>query len=320
MHATLKILPILLIAACVPVSKVSDQLSRLQPKPAEKATPTTLEEMATFAPAGYARLLNDRPYGFRFSVPGEPVRRGQRSERYEVRSADCAGTDCGNPRYRSEIRSTGDARTFLRDDTWFGWSFYNANIPSFSRRDALKTVYGQWKLDGSIPAAIRVIQIGQGEGNWTTCDPAVCQRTQDAGRDVVLQLDDMRQANNWGEAQNDGYICKLFSMEASRGTWVDLVINSNFAPDHTGFVRAWVNGDLVCNYQGAVAPTQPKTRSADPNHRRGIYVSYTTRWDTARKGAPRPTMVAYYDEYLSGTKREDVDTRLRIAANKPPVD
>lgn len=56
------------------------------------------------APRGYQ--LNETPHshGFRYTKPGEPVRRGERAERFEVRHGDCGGTDCGAPRYRSEIR------------------------------------------------------------------------------------------------------------------------------------------------------------------------------------------------------------------------
>ena len=37
-------------------------------------------------------------------MSGEPVRRGATAERYELRDGDCAGSDCGTPWYRTEIR------------------------------------------------------------------------------------------------------------------------------------------------------------------------------------------------------------------------
>lgn len=314
-------LPILLLTACVPVSKVADSLSSIQLPTLGQSNPSTPSKQKIFSPARYARLLNDTIYGFRFSESGEPVRRGTTAERFEVRDGDCSGSDCGNPRYRSEIRE--DERrlgSLLQQDTWFGWSFYNESIPTLPRSAALKPVFGQWKVDGQVPPAIRVIQIGMGDGNWNSCDPAICNRSSDTRKDVVLQLDDMQRTRNWGALQNEGYICKLFSMADNQGKWVDLVINTNFAADNSGYVRAWVNGEQVCNYTGRVIATTPAVRRFQPNHRRGIFVSYTKRWDDTRPGQPKPTMIAYYDEYLAGPTRESVDTRLREANGQSPKD
>jgi len=266
------------------------------------------------APEGYARLLNTTPYGFRYSVDGEPVRRGLVSERFELRSDECSGSDCGNPRYRSEIRmEKGTNRAKLGKDNWYGWSFYNANVSSYPRDVALKTVFGQWKVDGDVPPAIRILQIGRGEGDWANCDPRVCTPSSDGSKDVVLQLDDMQQAMGWGAAQNEGYICRLFSMDAAKGKWTDIVINTNFSNSSDGYLRAWVNGELACDYKGRVMATTDRASRVRPNHRRGIFVSYTERWDNVQKSRPKPTMVVYYDEFLSGNSREEVDTRMRAA-------
>jgi hypothetical protein len=57
---------------------------------------------------GAERLLSPAPHNFRQGVyrQGDPVRRGDRSERFELRHGDCGGSDCKNPRARAEIELT----------------------------------------------------------------------------------------------------------------------------------------------------------------------------------------------------------------------
>ena len=60
--------------------------------------------MADRAPRGYTLLQSNPTHSFRYSQPGEPVRRGKLSERFEIRDGFCYGTDCARDRLRSEIR------------------------------------------------------------------------------------------------------------------------------------------------------------------------------------------------------------------------
>lgn len=269
------------------------------------------------APRGYERLLSDSDHGFAYVTAPEPVRRGARSERFELRDGDCAGSDCPNGRSRTEIRQTSGGLALGRE-TWIGWSFYNATIPSYPRASALKTVFGQWKQNGDQPAALRIQQIGRGEANWAACDRAVCTRPDSPSADVVIDLEALASARNWGPAQNNGYVCALFSMEAQRGQWVDIVLHSNFSAGADGFINAWVNGTQVCRYRGPVIADTAWGGSLE--HRRGIFVNFSDRWNTTRPGQPKPTLVAYYDEYRTGQQQEDVDTRLRQDADTRPTD
>ena len=275
-------------------------------------------------PKGYARLYSPAPQAFRYSQGAEPVRRGAVSERFELRDRDCGGTDCGNFRARAEIaqdRTVTQAR--LDRDIWYGWSFYNATMGAVTRETSLGTVLGQWKLEGDQPSSFRLVQVAKGENDLARCNPAVCtQGAGGAGDDVMLELDEMAQAMRWGAAQNQGRICRLFNLEANRGRWVDLVVNTNFGTDGYGYVRVWVNGELRCNYQGQVvsAPAARAASSAGPTDRRGIFNSYTERWTKAFGARPKPTMVAFYDEFVSGPSRAHVDPRLRAARGLPPVD
>jgi len=252
---------------------------------------------STSAPRGYERLQSTAPHAFRFAAPGELVRRGNRSERYELRSGDCGGSDCGAPRYRAEVRempATNKAR--VGADIWYGWSFLNQNVATLPANQSLGLVFGQWKLSGEQPAAFRLIQSG---GN------------------IVAQLDDMRTNAGLKPAE----VCILFNLDQARGKWVDLVVNTNFAADTTGYLRIWVDGVPRCNYSGRlIADPSVRLNSVGPTARRGIFASSTLRWDRTQGAAPKPTMTVFYDEFLVGKTRGDVDTMLREAGGQPPKD
>jgi hypothetical protein len=273
-------------------------------------------------PDGFELLFSPAPHAFTIATTPQPVRRGAQSERYELRDADCGGSDCGNYRARAEISEIRDQVAARLDrDFWIGWSFYNENIGSVTRETSLNSVFGQWKLAGEQPSIFRFVQTPMGDGNWGTCNTAYCNRGGAATDDVVVQLDEIRQAMNWGDAQNNGNICRLWGMEANRGRWVDVVVNTNFGTDGYGYLRIWVNGEMKCNYTGQlVSAERARTPVLGPSNRRGIFASYTQRWTEYQGAAPKPTMLAYYDEYLTGLSRGEVDTRLREANGLPPVD
>lgn len=273
-------------------------------------------------PKGYARLYSPAPHAFRHTAEGEPVRRGKKAERFELRDQDCGGSDCGNFRARAEIAQNKAAtKARLDRDIWYGWSFYNSTMGAVSRDQSLGTVLGQWKIEGDQPSTFRLVQVAKTEDSIARCDPAVCTKGGGAGDDVMLELDEMAQAMGWGAGQNEGRICRLFSLEANRGRWVDLVVNTNFGTDSYGYLRVWVNGELRCNYQGqVVSASAARAGTGGPTDRRGIFTTYTQRWARAFGAQPKPTMVAYWDEFLSGASRADVDTRLRAAQSLPPVD
>jgi hypothetical protein len=269
---------------------------------------------AATPPEGYARLFSPAPHAFRHSAAGEPVRAGRVSERYELRDGDCGGSDCGAARARAEIAQVpGSAGAALDRDIWYGWSFHNATIGSVTRDRWLGTVIGQWKAEGEAPAIFRLVQVPADEDGFARCDPGICTGGSSAAEDVVIELDAMAAAYGWGAAQNQGRICRLFGMEANRGRWVDLVVNTNFGTDGFGYLRVWVNGALRCSYQGQLVPPGTAKGGAGPLVRRGIFNSYMERWNRTQGGAPKPTLIAYYDEFRTGASRAEVDPGLRTA-------
>ena len=272
-------------------------------------------------PAGYIRLLSPALHNFRMgrADAGDPVRSGTTSERFELRDGDCGGSDCDQPRSRAEIRATDKAsKARIGQDIWYGYSFYNATVPSFQRDNSLRLVFGQWTLGGTHRPIFRFIQLGRDEGNFAGCDPSVCVGPNTTRGDIVVQLADIAQANGWGEAQNDGYICRLFDMLEQRGKWVDITLNTNFSAGADGYLRIWVNGQLACNYSGPLSSQTTLSAATNPHHRRGIFSSWNKRWKAATNGAEQPQLVVYYDEFRSGSSFADVDVRHRLVFSDAP--
>jgi len=263
----------------------------------------------------------DHNFRYVFADHHAPTRRGSRSERFELRDGDCGGSDCGNPRYRTEIQMpTKSNPAKVGKDIWYGWSFLNSGVPSFTRKDSLRLVFGQWGMLGGATPAIRLIQLGKDEGNWAACQNTTCAGSVINHGDVAIQLADMNRAFSWGKGKNEGYVCRLFEMQDQQNRWVDLVMNTNFSDREGGYLRIWVNGELRCNYSGPIVSPDSLLKGSKPGHRRGIFSSYTERWTKTHGAKPKPTLVVHYDEFAVGFSRSQVDPALREQANKPAID
>lgn len=273
--------------------------------------------------AGAKRLMSPAPHHFRQATLslGDPVRRGSTSERYELRDGDCDNGDCSKPRARAEIQLDQDVHpSAIGQDIWYGYSFFNATVPAFDKENSLRLVFGQWTMGGKAKPIFRFIQLGHDESDFTACRRETCQtRNRDAG-DLVVQLEDIAKANSWGDAENDGYVCRLFDLEKNRGKWVDLMINTNYSTGADGYLRVWVNQRLMCNYNGPLVSPASVAAADAPKHRRGIYSSWNKRWRQSQGTRPHPALVVYYDEFRVGQKMSDVDVRQHDAAGLKPVD
>lgn len=258
------------------------------------------------APRGYQLLQSNPNHSFRYSQSSEPVRRGKRSERFEIRDGFCYGTDCARDRLRSEIRIPKNRDRVLKgQDTWFGWSFRVESFSSQLRRDGVYPFLGQWKTaPENSPTLYLVMGGGGGSGS------------------VYLSLGDMAKRNNQVvSGAKWGHVCKnLFTIEQAKKQWIDIVINTNFSDKSDGYVRAWISGRLACDYKGQIVATKTSEDYLGPNHRRGIYIGNMSRWRAANGDKPLPPVIVYYDEFLIGKSREEVDTRMIEARGDPAVD
>ncbi|MEM9248569.1 MAG: heparin lyase I family protein [Pseudomonadota bacterium] len=295
------------LAACVPLD-----VSRSAP------------DAILFEPEGaYARLFSPARHNFRYTLETsrEPVRRGARAERFELRNGDCGGTDCGNDRARAEIHQTSPReKAQIGQERWYGWSFYNGTVPALPENESLRLVFGQWTVGGGVPPAIRLIALSDGEGDWEACDPRICAGPSRGSGGVVAPLMDVSRARDAGPAANEGYICNVFDLDATRRQWLDLVLHTNFSAGPDGFLRIWVDGELRCAYQGPIVSERSVAEGSAVEVRRGVFASYTKRWEARRGDTPWPTMVVYYDEFSTGARRSDVDVAMREANGRRPLD
>ena len=272
-------------------------------------------------PDGSDLLMSPAAHNFRQGAisAGDPVRRGAISERFELRDGDCGGSDCTNPRARAEIElETDTLRGKIGEDSWYGWSFYNATVPAFSKENSLRLVFGQWTVGGGNDPIFRFIQLGTGEGDFAKCDPRLCNTRNTTSGDLVVQLSDIAKARNWGAEENNGYVCRLFDLTARKGQWVDIMVNTNFSASDDGYLRIWVDQRLVCNYSGPLVSATSVLSGREIRHRRGIFSSWTKRWAQSEGDRAKPQLIVYYDEFRSGRRLSDVDiTQLQASAVRP---
>lgn len=282
-------------------------------QPADPLQQTIKSNPEYAPPPGFNRALSPKLHNYirAFASQGQPVRFGLYSERYELREGDCDITDCSQPRGRAEIqREPGSIQANIGEDIWYAWSFYNQSIPSFTAKNSLRLVFGQWTMGGGRPAIFRLMQVTPDEVNFGSCDPSVCSNIIPVQGDVVVQLDDIAKTYKWGASQNNGNICRLFDMRAQQGKWVDLTVNTNFSTGADGYLRIWVNGQLVCSYSGPLVSQASAFERADskPEHRRGIFSTWLNRWKAATGGAAIPNLVVYYDGFRYGRSFAEVNT------------
>jgi len=257
------------------------------------------EVTAEKAPRGYEHNNTPHKHGFRYSKSGEPVRRGKRAERYELRFGDCANNDCPNGRFRSEAKEKKvSTKAKVNRNTWIGWSFHVQAMPNFTARDHFYPFFGQWKIGWDSPPVATFLMHQKGNSNTF----------------YVSLLHLAAENGGWIGKSKHGHVCKdVFSLSQAKSGWVDIVINTNFSDRQDGFFRVWVNGKLKCDYRGTIVPPNVPRDFSGPNHRRGIYLGNSTRWKkTHGNGRFRP-IVVFYDEYAIGKQRIDVDVRMREA-------
>lgn len=232
-----------------------------------------------------AGLSHGQPY--QFSLVQGVTRRGEQAQRFEIRHGDCGEvtgwSDCVNDRGRVE-RKEGPKNTFSRPDqgVWLGYSlFIPEDFPSIS---PASTHLSQTKVEG------------EGRPIWEIV----------FNRNGVVRFSD--------EAE-----CSLGPLVRWQGVWNDITIYVHYGDSgQDTYFQLYRNGTLLCDRSRPVMHQTMWGRDQQIGMKYGIYQVFRSRY-TNRNG-PLPTQVVYYDEMLAGTRREDVDVRMREAARLPPVD
>lgn len=232
-----------------------------------------------------AGLSHGQPYEFAL-VKGF-ARRGQYSQRFEIRHGDCGTTpkwdDCAKDRGRVERRE-GPKNTFSRPGrgVWYGYSIYiPADFVSLGRAN---THLSQAKVEGE---AFPLWQLSFND------DP------------YVLYSDDET--------------CKIGSMQSWLGVWNDITVYAHYGEGGQDvYFQLFHNGSLLCQRTKPIMHRSKWGRDQQIGLKYGIYNSFVSRY--LAHHAKLPAHVIYYDEMLAGSRREDVDVKMREAAELPPVD
>lgn len=256
----------------------------------------------------------------RFNMVKKFSRRGNKAQRFEIRHGDCGKhssySDCKNDRGRIE-RKERPKSLFSKPGkgVWYGYSIY---IPKdFVSLGKGNTALSQAKVEGDL---------------------------------FPLWL--MNFNDNPYVLYNGGVSCSLPKLSTWRGRWNDITIYANYATSgQKVYFKLYRNGKLLCQHNKPLMPASMQGKQQKIGFKYGIYNSYVSRYLAANAtkpipkksfsqthsngatskspsstpfkvdwGVKLPTHVIFYDEMLAGTRREDVDVRMREAAGLPPVD
>ena len=252
---------------------------------------------------------------------GHPVRAGEQSIRFEVRSGDCGKdrdggwSDCKGDRERHEVSSHEQGDRMSKGEYWFSWSIYfpqdHQNLYPLSNN------YGQFHQQGG--------------------PPVFMFKEREYGYSVVRTIGDF----DYDER-------KLVDKKQMPGNWFDILINVKWTKKKDGFFKVWVNDELKYDYKGPTKTEQYVyqkfgiyrtgiTRYLNYKNLDGIEkcfneIGYTTEEFTAfykieRKKYPGheisiklynkckdyyqntdvPTTIIYFDEVRKSKKREKVE-------------
>ncbi len=257
-------------------------------------------------------------YGFQM-VSGF-ARRGEMSQRFEIRHGDCGRSsgwdDCNTDRARIE-RKERPKNAFSKpgQGIWYGYSMY---IPSdFVSLGRGNTTLSQAKVEGDLMPL------------W--------QMTFN-DRPYLLY--------------SDGQTCSLGSLSRWRGKWNDITIYAHYGEGgQQVYFQLFRNGALLCERKTPLMHRSLWGKRQKIGMKYGIYNSFVSRYLAANAtkpvnlsgytqnqssgttskspaqspfkidwGVTLPDHVVLYDEMLAGFRREDVDVRVREAAGLPPVD
>ena len=160
---------------------------------------------------------------------GHPVRAGDQSIRFEVRSGDCGKdldggwSDCKNDRERHEL-TTSKKDYMSKGEYWLSWSIYFPK--DHQNLYPLSNAYGQFHQKNGHP----VFMFKELRNGYT----------------IVRSIK---------EDYSDYNETKLLGNEEALGNWFDILINVKWTKKNDGFFKLWINDDLKYDYKG---PTKTK--------------------------------------------------------------
>ena len=246
---------------------------------AEKGKPFSLGEDIGFG-LKYQHLMGKTFQDWGVTVSEDMVRLGKKALKFETREGFCgygsSWSDCDNGRQRHEFSSrySVDQRAFnLNEEYWHAISVYVPKGITFAKPvntgifQFFAPPHGAWMFHYSDTMGFKVVNSSHGPDH------------DEDNRDSVLVLP-----------------------EDFVGRWNDIVIQANHSRESDGYMKVWVNGDLVHDYKGI--STRP---SGTPNFKFGIYNTATPIPNPDyNNGANFEDMHVFYDEIRFAGGCEDL--------------
>jgi hypothetical protein len=269
-------------------------------------------------------LSSNKPHNF--NVVDDEVRRGKKSQRFELRHGNCRGTkewnDCINDRQRVE-RKEHPKNMIQRvgQKVWYGWSFRLAK--DFKDISPANTTIAQVKMN-----------------NWG----------------VPLWHINIRNRvlNIWFDT---GGGCSVSHITDLRSKWQDVVVVADYSkkPSGSSFIM-YLNGREVCSYHKPMVTNKMLSATKGQLYfKYGVYNSFVSKWLNDNKtkkvkakpykqsykssdgkiqssdsitatpfkydwGIKLPTQVIHYDEMRFGPSRKHVDILFHESKRIPPLD
>jgi len=244
------------------------------------------------------RSLSTTSWGYQNVSSPEPVRAGQKSQRFEVRKGDCGESDgwsdCKNDRERSEVKVKN--LIYPKTDMWFSWSLF---IPQdYKSANSVKTTVGQIHQSG-------VVRVGESStaGGFPSFPPLL--QIDIRGDCFGATYHKLTRTTN--SLIDDGQYECMTTLDEIRGKWTDVVVHFNSNAEN-GVLEIFINGQSKRNVKNPVIFVPD-----DFYLKYGIYRSFVSR---ETNGVP--DQVVYFDEVRMGKTRMDVDAQLNPALK--PVD
>lgn len=150
---------------------------------------------------------------------GFPVRSGEKSLKFEVRSGDCSKKDCKNNSQRHELKGK-----YFKGEIWIAYSIYLT--------EDFKSIF---------PAKLALAQIHQ-----ENAEPSLMFQLNDDGYFADRQMRGRTYEKK-----------KLLDFQSMKGNWNDILIHTNLTKDQDGFYKIWVNNELKYEYSGLTTEGKP---------------------------------------------------------------
>jgi hypothetical protein len=241
-------------------------------------------------------LLRPHNYTMVTDTLFHPIRAGWKSERFELVRGDCYTTDCDRqpPFERVEYAevtgdSIGNPISGEGTEFWYGWSFFVPSHVNGISNNFFWNFIGQFQQSPSAQPAW-VFFKSSGDGLRPLCLMRFIVTTQ------YWQCDG---PGRYPIVPNDDFMNR----------WHDIIINARWTASEDGFLKLWLNGDLIVDYVGV-------TTSSGNTSVYFKYGLYRMRPPIGVFNDTEVRNVVYFDEVRKGLSRDEVDIR-RLLSQTP---